>query len=64
MPEFVVAYEITRTFTDEEMAHNPDYEEVMAIFVRAVEDGLRTVWGLQGEVTFKRLLPTALEGWT
>jgi hypothetical protein len=51
MPEYVCAFEIVRTFTDEEVAHNPDPEEVMAILVRQVEHALRTV----NRVTFQRL---------
>ena len=63
MPEYVCAYEITRTFTDEELAHHPEPEEVMAIFVRQVEYALRTVGGVKGTVTFKRLRYTDRSGW-
>jgi hypothetical protein len=55
MPEYVCAFEITRTFTDEEVAHNPDPEEVMATLVRQVEYALRTVDTVRGNTTFKRL---------
>jgi hypothetical protein len=58
MPEYVCAFEITRTFTDEEVSHNPDPEEVMAILVRQVEYALRTVGGAKGTVTFERLRST------
>lgn len=64
MPEFTCAFEITRTFTDEEVAHDPDPEEVMAILVRQVEYALRTVDTVRGNTTFKRLHATTLEGWT
>jgi hypothetical protein len=63
MPEFVCAFEIVRTFTDEEVAHNPDPEEVMAILVRQVEGALRTVGGVGGKVTFERLRYSNRSGW-
>lgn len=62
--EYTCAFEITRTFTDEDVAHDPDPEEVMATLVRQVEYALRTVNAMRGSVTFKRLHSTMLEGWT
>jgi hypothetical protein len=62
MPEFVCAFEITRSFTNEEVAHNPDPEEVMATLVRQVEYALRTVDTMRGNTKFKRLHSTTLEG--
>ena len=58
MPEYVCAFEITRTFTDEELAHKPDPEEVMATLVRQVEYALRTVSTVRGKTTFERLRST------
>jgi hypothetical protein len=57
--EFSVAYEITRTFTDEELGHDPDPEEVMAILVRQVEHALRTI----PKVDYGRLRSADMQGW-
>lgn len=64
VPEYVCAFEITRTFTDEEVAHDPDPAEVMGILIRQVEDALRTLNGPVGTTRFMRLNATVLEGWT
>lgn len=58
MPEYVCAFEITRTFEPEELEHDPDPYAVMGILVRQVEHALRTV----NRVTFKRLQAENAEG--
>ena len=63
VPEYVCAFEITRTFTAEDVAHNPDPEEVMEIFVRQVECALRTMGGVVGTISYRRLLPITMESW-
>lgn len=67
MDEYAVAYEIVRTFTNEELAHDPDPEEVMAILVRQVEHALRTVpkaeyWRLRSGITRTWVNPLDIDG--
>lgn len=63
MTSYICAFEITRTFTASDINHDPDPEEVMAILVRQVEAALRTVSGMVGTVTFKRLYFIKCRGW-
>jgi hypothetical protein len=57
--EYACAFEIVRTFTDEELAHDPDPEEVMGILVRQIETALRAV----PRVEINRLRTAATRSW-
>lgn len=59
MPDYVVAYRLTRRFTDEDVAHNPAAKAVMDIFRRQVEAALATVTKCE----FVRLHATDIECW-